>query len=526
MGNSWIPQAPRDYNRMFRASVESLPSVIKQKQLVRPTMWLSQIARGVAELGKGATRLQMRAYPGVGDMVGLERWRPVTSRTQRMAQSQETMEDVNAYQPYLVRSGMDETEYSALKTERRTEAFAINEITLDWEFAQQLENQVNFLSDIVNSVWNNAGREMTLKFAGDNTNLNVFSTAPIGQQHFEYNPYYVDSDGDHIITVPAGVKISTINWTGLRGWRRRVELRAPSGAVGRAGNRPVFAMMLDMDDFDDMVERNSELRQDYRYYRPELNIEGFGSVETFKGIALTNEEMQVRASVKRIAADGTMYLKVEVPYAEEAATLGVKPVVREDYENAPYALAIPVLRDTFSWEIMPTGPASIAGMNFGVTPSNQGEFAFINHANNTDNLLGEWGFFFGRFNAFAKDGENAEEASALLYKRCIRPEAYDCGYGGDNVVAVGANVSLAVDAASADIDTTNNIITLTLASVLPGEEGSLCNVVDDDGAADEGIIADASAAPTYVIALKTAPQAYGKYTAAGAAYVESLEDIG
>jgi len=58
-----------------------------------------------------------------------------------------------------------------------------------------------------------------------------------------------------------------------------------------------------------------------------------------------------------------------------------------------------------------------------------------------------------------------------------------------------------------------------LDGYLTAEANDAISLVDDDGVAIAGIVAESSAAPTYIFALDSAPSAFGKYTAAGGALV-------
>jgi hypothetical protein len=60
----------------------------------------------------------------------------------------------------------------------------------------------------------------------------------------------------------------------------------------------------------------------------------------------------------------------------------------------------------------------------------------------------------------------------------------------------------------------NNTVTLELEGYLTAEAGQAVVVTDADSpvVAINGIVADSSAAPTYIFALDSTPSAFGEYT--------------
>jgi hypothetical protein len=147
-----------------------------------------------------------------------------------------------------------------------------------------------------------------------------------------------------------------------------------------------------------------------------------------------------------------------------------------------------------------------------------GEFKWLNIQDLHENLLNETGFYFGRYEVFARPLKYDEEATMFLYRRCPQTEPQVCEICGDNAAAVTSAVGLAADVASADIVAATRTITVTLTSCLGCETGAPITLTDNSASAYSGVIGDASAAPTYVLAMQ-ADMTGKTFTAAGSATV-------
>ena len=365
-------------------------------------------------------------------------------------------------------------------------------------------------------MWENYSREQYIKFCVDGGKAYVFSDGAPNTYSFTYNPFSADDDGDNVVTIPQNIPISTMNFTYFRWLHRWLQMQVPMGAIGSLDGRPSYGISFDVEDFDKMVEDDASLREDYRHARPSMLIDNYGSVESYKGYALMHDVGAPRFAVK--FADGTdVTLKRVDPLVEtEDVTIGQKVTVNPDYLLAEFALGVIIIKNVFRIEVPPAGPANPGGRtSFGATPGLNGEFTWLNIQNEETNLLRENGLYFGRFESFASPLENNYDAIAFIYRRCPQSSPTDCNIGGSDTAAAGADVALASTPVTADIDTTNFMITLTLAQKMAEEAGDPIVVTSDDTDSNTeiaGIIADSSQAPTYTFALVTTPGAASIYT--------------
>jgi len=510
------------YNQKFLDAAEFMDSVIQDRAQKHPNFWHDRTPRGSFENFQGLVRKSHKFHGGLGDQRGLQRWNPI--QISRVASGEDEGWDACQYNPYTVSYAFETVQYSGHETSRQTMPICLKDIRWTWEGRQQCELIMSFLSYITMSVWENAFREWYIKHAVDAGNAFILTDGGLDYtddptMRFTYDPFSVDSDGDNVITFPQNTPISTLNWSYFDWWQDYLGDQCPDAALANSDGLPVFGLGLHKRDFNKMVMSDSDLREDYRHARSSVLIADYRKFTEFKGWSLLHDMRQMRFKIKSV--DGTTVTAKRVaPFKlGEAVTIGNKPVVDPDYNNAELALGVIMMNDVYQALIPPAGPPSPGGgMQFGATPSYNGEFKWINEYDRTLNPLREVGYYFGRYELFPKPLMYSDEAIVFLYRRCPQTWSTECECQCGGVEGSGA-IGLASDAASADVDTDNNTVTLTLSSCLPCETGDAIVLSDDDGTTDNGIIADGSLAPTYVLALESAPSAYGKYTAAGAATV-------
>jgi len=267
------------------------------------------------------------------------------------------------------------------------------------------------------------------------------------------------------------------------------------GALSVVSNRPHWGLVFDMEAFDRMIESDKGLREDYRYAKPMVNIEGFGSVEAFKGYNFIHEWQEPRFAFK--SDDGTTATLRRVdPFLESTTGMevGERVDVNQAYINAEFALAIIFIKNVYEAEIPPAGPSNPGGgTEFGTTPDLQGEWHWLNIQNEETNPLRENGFYFARMEGFAKPLDNDEEAIAILYRRCPQTEYADCSIGGDDAVEGPVTATTMTDLSGSDV-----AATAVMESIMD-REASESVTVTADGSPLTAVIGDSDEAPTYIL---------------------------
>ena len=498
-------------NQDFLDALEFVDDVIQSRQHMQVNVWRSMIARSAYTLGEGLVKKSYRFHPGTADQRGLKKWRAL--QISRAASGGDAGVDACAYNPYKVSYGFETVNYSGFQTERSTDPICIRDIRFVWQFRQQLSLIMGFLGDVTNSVWENYAREQYLKLSVDGGGGYVIGTGSPNTNTYTYDPFDEDDDGDNYITINDNQEVSLMDWSYLRWYSRFLQMQAPLGAIGQESGRPLFGLVMDLEDWDRMIEDDAALREDWRYYSPETLISNYGTVSTYKGYALMHDMGAPRFKIKSTTAGTTTLKRVDPIKEDTAVTVGNKADVDPDYLNAEFAIATIFMNDVFKIEVPPAGPSSPGGgTNFGASPSLNGEFKWINEFDKDDNLLRENGFYFGRYEAFAKPLAYDQDSITFLYRRVPNAAIRQGNIGSGQAIATEARatyVPLANDTDTA-VDTTNNTLTCRLTKYLaeePGEEITAKKDATASAATISGVIADASQAPLYTFALESTPTA-------------------
>jgi len=507
-------------NQAFLDAESKVDNAIQIRQRRRTSVWRTKIGRGSYSLEQGLEKKAYRFHPGIGPQRSLHLWHPV--QISRKPSAGDPGYDATKYNPYTVTYGFDSVTYGGLGIEHNTPNISIRDLRFMWQLRQQLGAVYSFLGDFTNDLWENYHREQYLKFCNDASNIYVIGEGHPNAVTATYDPMAVDSDGDSQLVVSSyeAQKIGVLNWKWNKWYSRYLQMQAPEAAIGTQNGRPSFGWVGDLEDFDRMIEEDPDQREDWRHYKASMLIDGYGNTTEYKGFALMHDMFSPRFKIKSV--DGTnVTLKRVDPFTESsAALLGNRQDVDPDYLNAEFGMYIIFMKDVFMTEIPPAGPASPGGKtSFGATPGLNGEWKWLNIQHAIHNPLNEIGFWFMRTEAFAKPLSNREEPIAVLYRRFVHNTPEDTEIGGS---LAEDEQDVTADAASADVDTDNNTVTLTLAGYLTAEAGDPVTVTADDATTVDGVVADSSAAPTYVIACDSAPAAYTEYTADGGSKVTSL----
>jgi len=504
-------------NQKFLDAESKIDKAIQIQQVQKTSNWRSMIGRSSYGLGEGMEKKAYRFFPGLSQQRGLQLWHPVQISRKPSAGDQGF--DATKYNPHTVTYGFDSVTYGGLGIEYNTPNISIRDLRFVWQIKQQLSAVYGFLGDFTNDMWENYAREQYLSKCNDASNIFILGEGGPRSVTATYDPESVDTDGDNVLTIGSykTKDIGILDWNYFKHHSRYLQMQAPKAAIGSRDGRPTYGWVGDLEDFDRMIEEDPKAREDWRHFNAQMLVDNYGNTTEYKGFNLMHDMLSPRFSIKKTSSEDVILKRVDA-YADSAAALiGRRKDVSEDYLNAEFGMVIIFMKDVYQIEVPPSGPSSPgAGTNFGATPGLNGEWKWLNIQDAKDNPLNEIGFWFMRAEAFAKPLTWREEPIAILYRRFVHVTPQDTEIGG---LDVAATQSVAADAVTADVDTTNNTATLALEGYLTAEAGQAVVVTDDDGVAIAGIVADSSAAPTYIFALDSTPSAFGKYTDAGGASV-------
>lgn len=483
----------------FKNLLEHMDPMFEDNTKKTPSLWINMIQRGPYTLGQGLVQKKNRFHGHVGDQHDLTKWEPI--QTMVNADGEDSGYNPCRYNAYLIEDGTETLEYTGFQTYRRTTDICLNHVKWIWQFQKQLELKASYLVDVTRSIWENWGREQYI----NQCSKYVLSRGNPEQYSFTYDPFTPDADGDSVIVIDRDIPVSLINPDAMDYFTNKFTLSCPDAAMGTQNGQPMFTCVLSMEDFDDMIVRDAERRDDWRHYNDATyNVQGFMPLRTYRQNLMVHDLVCPRFQVKSSDAT-TITLKRVAPMVQESTTIGNKWVVNTDYLKAEYALAIYFLKNSYRTLVPPSGPGSVSpDYRFGASPSLNGEFLWINIPDREENLLGEVGFHFARYQAFAEPLKWFNEGVALLYKRAPQITTIYAEPGGDEQQPVGDLIHIASTSAYALVSGTDDQATIVLASYLGCESPAEVTVTDDNGATTTAIISKDSNAPEYTLLWPTA----------------------
>lgn len=510
---------------------EHFDQFITAHEMANPSVWRDRLPKGTFDLFNGSSQKTNVFRGTLGPQQGLNTWRAIAASSKPSAGNPSGF-DACAYQPQTYTWGMDTLDFSGMRQEWTSPFFCVNDLKFQDMAKQQLAFIIRAGSRVVDDakeVFNRENYVKTAVAAGKGLVLCEGALDYIDNSafRFAYDPHTVDADGNTYITFGAALlpKVSSLNWTFLEHIRAYLSDQCPECAVGRESGMPIFSLMIDLLDFQRMVENSPDLREDFRYARPQQLIDGFDmGFKVYRGYALMHDPRQMRFKVT--SNDGTTVTATRVVprKATRVGTIGTIPESNPDYILAELGVGVLFMNQIIQILVPPTINNMGSGMTFGPAPGFNGEWTWINEYDKETNPLKENGYFFSRMEFFVKPLIYSQEATVFLYRRC--PQAIGTGCAVEVAEDVGSgDIGVAANAAAGDINATNKSITLTLAKKLAAGLGDSVLVTDDDGGAETGNIADASNAPTYTFVFSEVDTFTGgalnhaKFTAAGASKV-------
>ena len=492
-----------ELNQAFLDALEFMDRVIKDRSHRKKRLYFDLIPRGAYPLGEGLVRKMHKFHGSVNDQAALEQWRSI--QISRAASGDDPGYDSCRYESDMIDYAFETIQYTGYETTKRSKDICLNDIKWKWEFKQQLKLIFGFLADVTLQIWENYGREMYLKMCADQSQIFVCvrgapNTSPLTT---DYNPFTSDE-----MTITRDVDIAQLDWSYLDWWYEYMNIQAPQAALGNDGGMPSYGLVIHAKDFDDMIRGDADIREDFRYAKSMVLIDQYGKVKSYKGYAIIHDEMAPRFRSKSGSMTATtITLQRVLPFASESTTIGSKYKINPDYLNAEYAIGVIFIKDVFEIMVPPSGPTSPGGgTQFGAVPSLNGEFHWLNIIDRCENPLGEKGYYFSRFQAFAKPGDHHDNAVAFIYKRCPQVNVRKCDpcdTTSDDWTVANAAVPILEEGETA---TSHTKVKLTLASCLDCEAPSELYVdYDGTGGSDiTGVVIDDSEAPIYKVQFATA----------------------
>jgi len=511
-----------NYNQLFMDTLEHIDTFLLERYRAHPRIWTDRIPKGTLSNYEGLTRKSNIFHGGLGEQAGLSNWSAI--QVSRKAAGEDQGFDACQYDPKTFEYAIESVQYTGSRCSWQSEPVCVNDIRFLEEGRQQCELITSFMTYITQSVWENWNREQYIKQAIDGGNAFILTPGGLdygsgeedsyaaGTVRFTYDGTNEDADGDTYLTFSRTLKLSTLNWSFFDWWQDYLGDQCPDAALAMQDGLPIFGLMIHKRDFNRMVMRDNDLREDYRYANARVLIENYQSFKEFKGWMLIHDPRQARFAYS--SDNGTLVTckRVKPMKLGKSVTIGHIPIANAAYTKAEVALGVIFMNMIFQ-NLIPTPITNAGGgMIYGGAPGYEGTFKWINEYDKELNPLKEVGYFFARFESFPKPLMYSGEAIVFLYLR--EPQTW----GTEQDITTHSEASdgplnPTVAAVTGDVVTATKTVTLTLSTFLTGSVGDAVTIVSDTTSSTSwsALIADASDAPTYVFVGTTASPAYTEF---------------
>ncbi len=522
-----IQQGLEFYNQKFLTVAEHFSEFIQARVTKQPNIWHDRIPRGAYQLFNGLEQKTNVFLGGLPVAEGLAHWKNV-GLSRKPSDNEIGFDNCAPGNPHTYSYAWKTILFSGYQDEWQSEPICLSDLKFVDHAKQQLELVVRTGVDFGISMLENWNREMYVYQAMNANRGMVMATGALdfegdARYRFSYDPFDTVADVDGVqkpyITFSADLDISTLNWDFLDYLRTNLAERAGETAVSNSGGMPIFGLMLDMMDFERYIKSDPALREDWRQAHPEKLIDGYNmALKEYRGFALMHDARQMRFRVKEVTADGKIVAtRVSPMKAGNAVTIGNEPVANPEYYRAEIGIGVIFLNDVFQNLFVPSIDSLGSGTVFGPAPGLTGDWQWINIRDNSTNILGESGYFYGRFQIFPKPLMHALDCTVFAYRRCAHALSTGCAVEVRDDTGAGA-VALASDAVAGDFDGTLNRVTVNLSSLLAAGVGDAVTVKKANADSFTGYILSDALAPQYVLGWKEGatnePSAYTDFTTA------------
>jgi hypothetical protein len=525
-----IPNVHTDVNgRLLQADAklvrlaEHISDFLKDGQAKRPNAWRDLVPYGMYEPFNGESQVTNIFRGTLGEQSGLSGWSK-TEASRRAIDQVQTAVDKCTYNPKTYDWAIESLSYTGYRREWKSPVLCVRDFYTADKAKEQLAMILKAGSAVVDDTRVNFQREMYMYFAALAGRTVVMTSGfadfvDNAAVRFSFDPFVADSDGDEVIKFSASLlpNVSALNWDYIDFCKQWLTDSASDGAIGQDSGMPVFMAFLDKNEFEQMVYNDANLREDFRYAKPQALIDGFNmGFKTYRGVAIAHDPQQPRWELKKIgtgADAGKAILKRVNPRRHgRAGSIGLIPEANPDYLNAEFGTIIFYLKNVYTILVPKVLSSLGSGTSFGDGPAFNGDWKWINNRDMDTNVLGEIGYFFCRFEYHPKPEDNAANAIVLVYRRCVGTKVTRCDTDTMNTVEidVATTVSTLTAVSLAGVAETNWELADTFTVEMPKPiEVSVGTAVTLTDASDEvitGYISSTVAAPLYGV-IATAPNA-------------------
>jgi|LULE01.1.fsa_nt_gb hypothetical protein len=414
-----MPANIEGLNTSFVRAEQYVHSAIANKSKETMSIWRDLIGLGNFEYGRGYLMKKHSFYGGKELNTTASDWYQLKDFQDRtddvVGGGYDHREDACSYNPQVTGYGFEEKKYTIYETTRKTEDICLRDIVFYWQFEQQLEMIFNSLADVTLGAWERWLRETYITFSTKIVVAEGFPTFTVTGGSLVDG--VMDTNSLREIASPVDLdQIGTLTQDVLDHQYMYLARQAKSGAVSNSENgMPVFALVTSFETSTELIRKDSERNEDFRYAKPSFLLEGYGTVTGYRNFAHSHDLETPRYRVKEANGATSSTLERVYPFKHVPTDVGTATNVDKDYVYAPFELSVIFLKNVFRG-LVPENPTAVAGATFGGA-SNLGSYKWINIPDQTTNLLGEKGFMFARFNAAPEPLEQVDNAVTLLHRR-------------------------------------------------------------------------------------------------------------
>jgi len=518
------------YNDRMISISEHYADFLQKRVIKNPNLWHDRIPRGAYPMFNGLEQKTNIYRGGLPVQAGIGTWSKI-GLSRKPSAGDAGFDNCAPKTPQRYSYAWETMSYGGYEDAWQSDPVCLDDLVYVDYAKEQLALIVRSGVDFGISMLENFNREMYVDFAQSAGRCVVLAEGSlqfedVSKYRCTYDPRLTtaDVDGEQVpyLKIDSTIKISTLNWSVLDYLRVTMADRAGEAAIARDSGMPIFGLMLDMLDFERFVLGNTQLREDFRSLPNNKLITGYDfGMKVYRSFALIHDPRQMRFRFKTLGAgtnatdDQTgmsIYTRVLPLRAGRAVTIGNIPEPNPDYYRAELAIGVIWMNDVFQNQFVPSIDDLGSGMKFGPAPGLTGDWKWINILDPVSNMLGNTGFFYGRFKIFPKPLLFSSETTVFAYRRCPQAIATECAVQTSQSTSA---VLLSVAAVAADFDSTNRLVTVTLASKIDAGIGDSVSVIHGGGTKTMVVASDALA-PTYTLAWVdgdgTEPTVYTEFT--------------
>lgn len=495
------------YNDKMLTLAEHWDEFIMSRTQKNPNIWHDRIPRGAYTLFNGLEQKTNIYRGGLPVQAGLKTWKEI-GLSRKASGGDPGFDNCNPGTPQTYSYAWETLTYKGYQDHWQSEPVCLNDLKFIDYAKDQLGLIVRTGVDFGVSMLENWNREMYVQQAMLANRGMLLCTGSLdfednAEHRFTYDPFVttVDENGEAVpyLVMPGDADLSTLNWDFIDYLRASLAERAGEAKIGDDGGMPVFGLMIDHLDFERMIKQDPELREDWRFAQPQALISGYNmGVKVYRGMAIYHDARQMRFNSLNINADGDrICTRVKPLKSGRQVTIGHVPEPNPKFWRAEIGVAVIWMNDVLQNLFVPSIDNLGSGMTFGPAPGLTGEWKWLNIPDPETNMLGESGFFYGRFQLFPKPLLFANDCTVFAYRRCPQALSKNCAIDSDDAVVSGA-VGIKANATAAEFDGTNRRITLHLNSLIEAGLGDVVTIKKAGGTSFSAQVAEGSLATDYV----------------------------